>query len=121
MTTGPDPQAERRRRTLRQLEQQLAIPMIMLGAGWLILLIQELVWGASRLNETLSLAIWCAFIVEFAVRFAIAPEKLAFLRTNWLGILALAAPALRVLWAFKLLPLGRSVILLRLATGANAA
>ena len=45
--------------------------------------------GADRLDDTLT-AIWVIFVVDFALRLFIAPAKRAFLRENWLTVLATA-------------------------------
>jgi voltage-gated potassium channel len=47
--------------------------------------------------ETVGTIIWLVFIAEFVVRFIIAPEKQRFLGRNVLTIVALLAPALRLL------------------------
>jgi voltage-gated potassium channel len=114
-------QVERRSRMLGQFEAWLTVPMIVLSLVWLLLIIHELVWGSSQFLQWLNLAIWCVFIVEFLIRIAIAPEKLSFLRNNWLGLLAIAAPAVRLLTIFKLLPLTRSLALVRVVAAANGA
>lgn len=88
---------------LQQMEEWLEIPMIVLGFGWLALLVAELVWGISPLLETLSTVIWGVFLLDFGVRFTLAPAKLAYLRANWLTAIALAIPALRVFRIFFVL------------------
>ena len=85
-----------RNQSLEQLERWLEIPMIVLGFGWLALLIVEFTWGLSRFLEVTTRLIWLAFIVEFALRFTLAPRKIPFLRKSWLTIIALLIPALRV-------------------------
>jgi voltage-gated potassium channel len=53
------------------------------------LVIVELAWGTSRALETFGTAIWIIFIVEYAVRLTLAPGKGAFLKRNWLTVIAL--------------------------------
>jgi voltage-gated potassium channel len=81
----------------RRIENWLELPMVLLGAIWLILLVVELLAGQNAATDAVSTAIWIVFIAEFSVRFALAPAKLLFLRRNWITALALALPALRVL------------------------
>jgi hypothetical protein len=69
--------------------------MLVLSFVWLALLVMELVWGLNRALWLLGQAIWIAFIAEFAVALALAPDKLRYVRRNCLQALALAAPALR--------------------------
>jgi len=82
---------------LQQLEDWLETPMLVLGFVWLALLIVEFIWGLSPLLETAGTVIWVIFIVDFAVKFALAPRKWAYLKGNWLTAVALLIPALRVL------------------------
>ena len=103
-----------RRIALCQLDRWLERPMLLLGAAWLVLLLIELVGGSSRLLETLGTAIWAIFIAEFLFRILLAPDKPAFLRKNWLQLLALALPALRVFRIFRLARAARGLRGLRL-------
>ncbi len=88
--------AARRWATLDQLDEWLELPMIVLSMAWLGIVIWELLSGSSALLETLGTAIWSIFLVEFAIRVALAPDKLPFLKSNWITVLALAVPALRM-------------------------
>jgi voltage-gated potassium channel len=93
----PAPSDRQRWSTLRQLDQWVQTPMVLLALVWLAIVLIELVSGSSKLLETVGTVIWLIFIVEFAVRFLIAPKKLAFLKQNWLTAIALVVPALRLL------------------------
>lgn len=86
-----------RLRILRRIENALEMPMVVLGLIWLVLLILELTYGLSPLLENITTAIWVLFILDFLLKFTIAPHKWQFIRRNWLNIIALALPALRVL------------------------
>lgn len=99
---------------LRALEEWLRTPMLVLSFVWLVVVVAELAWGSSGLLETLGTAIWVVFILEFVLRLVLAPTKLAFLRGNWITVLALLAPALRMLTALRFLRLARGVRGLRL-------
>jgi voltage-gated potassium channel len=106
---------------LRQLDDWLQMPMIFLSFFWLVLLIFEFVWGSIRLFEIFGTIIWIVFIAEFLVRLTLAPEKRAFLRGNWLTIIALAVPAVRLLRAFRILRVARATRGLRLVRAVGAA
>ena len=97
--TAPAPHLVERERSVlvRQLERWLEVPMLVLGFVWLALLVVEFTAGLSPALETLSMAIWAIFIADFALKFAVAPRKLQFLRKQWLTALSLLLPALRVL------------------------
>ena len=85
-----------RRELLHRLEDWLETPMIILGFIWLAILIVELLAGTSPFLEALATVIWIIFVIDFLVRLVLAPEKVAYLKRNWLTIPALAVPALRV-------------------------
>lgn len=106
--------ARLRWRLLSDLDEWLAVPMVLLSLAWLGIVVWELVSGTSALLETLGTLIWIIFLVEFGVRFALAPEKVPFLRTNWLTVIALAVPALRLVRALAFLRAARAVRGIRL-------
>jgi voltage-gated potassium channel len=109
----PDEQSERLE-VLHQLEDWLEGPMILLSFVWLLLVLVELVWGVSRLLEVFGTVIWIVFIAEFVLRLAIAPDRLAFLRSNVITLIALIVPAFRMLRAFRVFRLARAARGLRL-------
>lgn len=96
--------------------------MLLLGLVWLLLLVVELVWGDNPLFNVLGTLIWIVFILDFLVRFILAPSKGRFLRNNLLVMVSLLLPALRVLRAARALRLlrmsraGRGIRLVRLVT-----
>lgn len=94
---------------LEQLEDYLEMPMVVLGLVWLALLIIEFVGQLSAPLELLGTLIWIIFLLDFALKFTLAPHKITYLKTNWLPALALVVPALRV---FRIV---RAVRVLRLA------
>jgi voltage-gated potassium channel len=86
--------ARRRAREARveRLEVRLQLPMALLGFVWLAALVVQLVTSAPRWVENLTFGIWGVFLVEFVVRFAVAIDKRAFLRANWISAIAIALP-----------------------------
>ncbi|HEX6104084.1 MAG TPA: ion transporter [Gemmatimonadales bacterium] len=96
MSDTPDERRERLA-ALAQLEEWLELPMQVLGFVWLGLLVLELTQGLSPLLAVLSTGIWIVFILDFALRLTLAPDRGTYLRRNWLGALSLLVPALRVL------------------------
>ena len=110
---------------LQQLEDLLETPMLILAFVWLALLIVELIWGESRLFEVIGSIIWVIFILDFAVKFVLAPHKGAYLKQNWLLAFSLLIPAVRlfrVARAFRLLQLarvGRGLRLVRVVSSLN--
>ena len=90
-------EVERQRyQILEQIEEWLDTPVMILGILWLVLLVIDLTQGLSPFLNSLVLFIWAIFVVDFALRFVLAPRKLSFLRSNWLTALSLFIPALRI-------------------------
>jgi voltage-gated potassium channel len=98
--------------------------MVGLGIVFLGLLLMEFagvpltVLGENRMADVMQ-AIWVIFLGDFLLRFTIAPEKLMFVRSNWLGALSLALPFLRPLRAFRAARALRGFSLVRLLGGIN--
>lgn len=103
-----------RKRLLRAVERILEGPMIFLGFVWLVLLVVELIWGINQMLEYVSIGIWGIFIVDFLIKFILAPEKLIFLKRNWLTAISLFIPALRVFRVFRFVRLLRGLRGIRL-------
>ena len=129
---NPDPTAtdeedliRERDELLQQLEDWLETPMLILAFVWLALLIVELIWGESLLFGTIGIVIWVVFLVDFAVKFALAPHKVAHLKRNWLTAVSLLLPALRIFRIFRVFRLlrlaraGRSLRLIRVVSSLN--
>lgn len=93
---------------LRRLHEWLEFPLSLLGFVWIALLVKEFVSGLGPLLERATYLIWGAFVVDFAVRFLLAPRKIPFLRDNVVTMLSLAVPALRALRLFGSLRLLRA-------------
>jgi voltage-gated potassium channel len=114
-----------RREILRQLEDWLELPMLVLSFVWLALFIVESIWSENPLLETIGNAIWVIFIVDFGVKFILAPKKIEYLKSSWLTVIALALPALRIFRAFRVFRLlrftraARGLRLVRLLTSLN--
>jgi voltage-gated potassium channel len=105
-----------RREILQTLESWLEVPLLLLGFVWLGLLIAEFVWGEGPLLNGLSNVIWVIFIVDFIVKVTLAPRKVDYLKSNWLTVIALAIPALRI---FRIFQLARVLRAARVARGVR--
>ncbi|MBS1690180.1 MAG: potassium channel protein, partial [Bacteroidetes bacterium] len=84
-----------RHELIEQIEKTAELPIAILGVVWLVLLIIEMTSGLSGPLRILSAVIWAIFIVDFALRFVIAPDKKAYLKKEWLVGLSLFVPAIR--------------------------
>jgi voltage-gated potassium channel len=107
---GPDPRRalppgpdtpEDRESVLISLEDWLEGPMTFLGFVWLALMVVDFVSGLPRWLTTVETVIWVVFILDFGLRFWLAPRKLRYLRHNVLTALSLVLPALRVFRVFR--------------------
>lgn len=121
----PDVVKSERWELLHWLDRMMAGPLVVLSFVWLALLVLEFTGGNDTRLEVLFYAIWVAFILEVAVQLIIAPDRVGYLRANWLKVVALALPALRALRALTALKFlraagaVRSAGLLRLVTSFN--
>lgn len=124
---GANPQSveEARSELLQQLDEWLEIPMLVLGFVWLALLVVEFIWGLTPAIETASNVIWAIFWLDFALKFSLAPHKFTYLRQNWLTVIALVIPALRLFRTVRVVRMLsatraiRSVRLVRVLTTTN--
>ena len=88
--------------------------MIILGLVWLALLVWELTAGLPNSVQYVNSGIWVVFIIDFAVRWILAPHKAAYFKRNWLTVIALVVPALRFVQLLRI------TSLLRFAKATNS-
>lgn len=86
---------------LAQLEDWLETPMLILGVIWLTLFIIEIIWSLNPFLKTIGYVIWGIFILDFALKFVLAPKKIEYLKNNWLIAISLVLPALRIFRIFR--------------------
>jgi voltage-gated potassium channel len=117
--------SQQRAELLQRLQDWLEIPLLVLAFGWLGLLVLELIWGERQLFQVIGLTIWVIFLLDFAVQMILAPHKVEHLKRNWLTVISLVAPALRVFRIFRLFRMlrlaraGRGLRLIRVITAMN--
>lgn len=99
---------------LRQVEDWLELPLVILGFVWLLLLVLELTDTRIAPLAPAGSVIWAIFIFDFLLKLTITPNKLRYLRRNWLTLIALAIPAFRIFRLFRAL---RALHFLRAAKG----
>jgi voltage-gated potassium channel len=112
-----------RHRLLRRIHSAAERPLAMLGFIWLALILIQLIYGYDSLINVLTWSIWVIFLIDTIIRFVLAPNKLRFVRHNWLVLISLVLPAFRFLRFAQTLTFLRTadIRLLRLLTGANRA
>ncbi|HEY0848053.1 MAG TPA: ion transporter [Noviherbaspirillum sp.] len=114
--------ARNRLQILHRLEAALETPMAILGVVWLGLMVVELTWGLGVIGANAVSFIWVVFLLDFLLRFSLAPRKLVYLRRNWLTAIALLLPALRLFRmarALRALSRLRGIQLLRILSSVN--
>lgn len=104
---------------LHNIERLLEGPITFLGFVWLILIIVELIWGLNRPLEYVSLSIWIIFILDFIIKFVIAPRKLNFLKSNVLTLISLIVPAFRLFRLLRVFRLMRGIRLIKVVGSLN--
>ena len=104
---------DERTEVLEQLEDWLETPMVVLGFVWMLLLIVDLIWGLNPFLLILSDVIWAIFIVDFIVEFILAPQKINYLKVNWITAISLLVPAIRVLRAVRIVRAMRATSIAR--------
>ncbi|MCO5384063.1 potassium channel family protein [Methanosarcina baikalica] len=92
---------EERIELLSQINALFDFPLMLLSIIWLILILVDFVYGLSPFLQTLSLVIWGIFIIDFFIELDISPHKKDYLKRNWLVVLSLFLPALRILSLFS--------------------
>jgi voltage-gated potassium channel len=117
-STLPSSLRRERWRLIATLVRALDTPMLFLSAVWMVLLVIEFTRGLSPWLAKLNTGIWAAFIAQFAIEFAAAPDKRVYLRKQWITALSLALPALRLL---RLVRIARAAPLARAARGVRLA
>ena len=103
-------------RIFYKLEEHLEIPLFILAIVWFYFFLVEVFHGLNSTQEDLIFVIWILFIAEFLIKLILAPRKLRFIRSNWITIIALIIPALRVFRIFYAIRILRSV---RVITSTN--
>ncbi len=98
-----------------RVERTFHWPMILLAVAVLPLLALEV---QGDLPKDLAVwvdvgfgLVWVAFLIEFVVKIAVAESRWEYVKRNWLDLVVILLPVLRVL---RISALGRSVRLLRL-------
>ncbi len=111
-----------RKRLLGRIENLFEGPLIILGFVWLILLVIELVFEPNPLLERIGVVIWIIFIIDFSLKFSLAPKKIQYIKSNVLTIISLVVPAFRIARVFRvvrILRFSRSLRLVKIIGSLN--
>jgi voltage-gated potassium channel len=90
-----------REAAIQRWEKHSAIPLAILAlaflALWAVQVLAPLTGIEFDIIEGLIVAIWATFIVDYAVRFTFHADKIKFIRSSVIEIIALLVPAFRFL------------------------
>ncbi len=99
---------------LARIEERTELPMLLLSFCMVPLLLGPLLWEMSLAEErvylALDLLIWVIFVAELVVKFAIAKDRIGFLLSHWLEIVAVIVPPFRPLRLLRLALFGSRAI-----------
>ena len=124
----PTPQLRRTRaqryRLVAEIEAMLAGPATYLAVVFAVMLAVELILqaqgsAAPPVLGWIQLAIWALFVVQFLLGITISPDRLRYLRRNWLTAVSLVIPFLRAFRALRAVRILRATNSVRLAAGFN--
>ena len=115
-----------RYRFVARLERMLEGPGTYLAVVFAVALAAELVLSAQGESVPaalgwLLLAIWGFFIIQFVLGIAVSPDRLRYLRKNWLTALSLVVPFLRAFRVLRVVGALRATNALRVVGGFNRA
>ncbi len=101
----------------------LEIPMVILSLVMIVVFVIEVSAhvspGVARVLDLIQWAIWVAFVIEFAVKVALAPDNTQFIKSNWLMVIAIILPAFRIFRIARAAQALRSIGALRVITLGN--
>lgn len=107
---------------LRSQTQRFDPVMSWLGAVFALLvgflLIARPPGTEGAVLQILSWLIWGVFALDYAARFLVAPDRLRFVRGNWLAAVMLLVPTLRVLRLAALARLGQALPAARIVSSS---
>jgi len=84
-------------------------PMLLLSFVWLCILVVELAFGTNEVLSAAGTGIWILFICYFVLCLVTAANRHAYLKKNWLFILAMLVSVLRFFPLLQPLPLVRAL------------
>ena len=101
---------EAREAMLDRIERLTELPLLLLSFIMIPLLLGPMLWSLSETEDlvfsTLDVFIWAVFAADLAVKLAIAPDRLRFVKRNWLEVLVVAVPFIRPLRLVRLFVFG---------------
>jgi len=102
--------AAQREALLLRIQRLTELPLLVLAFAMIPLLVGPLIWDLSTGQEALFTAldtfIWAIFAVDQAIKIAVSPHRVVYLRRHWLEVLVVAVPFLRPLRLIRIFLFG---------------
>ncbi len=113
-----------RYRLVAQIERLLDGPTTYLAIIFALALVAEIALSAQGMAVPavlgwIQLAIWVVFIIHFLLGITISPDRIRYLRRNWLTAVSLLVPFLRAFRALRAVRALRATNSLRVVAGFN--
>ncbi len=107
-----------REQVREKLDRYLDLPLALASVVVVLLIVIQLSGEVNgpwqRRLEALSWGLWSLFLLEFLVKFTLAPVKRRYVREHWLDVLVVLLPFLRFLRLARVLRATRALPVLRL-------
>ena len=101
---------EAREAMLDRMERLTELPLLLLSFIMIPLLLGPMLWELSATEDvvfsTLDKFIWALFAADLVIKLAVAPDRLRFVKRNWLEVLVVAVPFIRPLRLVRLFVFG---------------
>lgn len=111
---------QNRQQFLTSFESWTEIPMLVLVLVMIVTLIVPLVVhlpeSTHQVLEMIDWVIWALFALELSIRVYLADKKIAYLKKNWVDVIVVALPLLRVFRIFRAARLLRVLRFARILT-----
>lgn len=108
---------QNRQELLEKIERRTEVPMLVLVIIMIIALIVPLVIPLSHqaelILEWVDWIIWSLFALELSIKTYLSENKIAYLKKNWLDVVLVAVPLLRMFRIFRVARLARGARLAR--------
>ena len=95
---------------LDRIERMTELPLLVLAFAMVPLLAAPLFWDLSPVSKAVTFAldtlIWALFATDMAVKLAVAPRRVEYVRRHWLEVLVVLFPVARPLRILRLIVFG---------------
>ena len=109
-TETDTPEPDRREALLDRIERMTELPLMLLAFAMVPLLAAPIFWDLSPASHAVAFAldmfIWALFATDLAVKVAVAPRRVEYVKQHWLEVLVVLIPFARPLRILRLIVFG---------------